>query len=386
MTEAFKAGFNAYMEKFSENVPIVKNPIDFGRPFTRNIQIDKRAPIKNVRPADVAISVRRKAPTVMEEPPVVRERKGRVAPVLAEDPNTEGRIMKTSALNYLIKLSAQVNYHAPEWDEFYRGPTNTYRKNPRGFDVPPGYVLIYNEDPNKSPYLMRADSEAAQKSMQGYKTGVTGQAAPAPATEPEQAAEAAPTKGNDPVVLDQAAGSAPVAAATTVPDAPAEDSEPTPAVPATAPAQAQASPAPSAPAAAPVKSTRVRYDEATGTYRWSDGRTDPFTDKERKIIEKIHARRGRTKPINWGDQPAPAASTAAAPAAPTGSPAPAATATTAVPAAAPAPAAAAPVAAAPVAKQKLGVIPGVTDKNTPNVAQPAEATPTVRPGNIAAIS
>lgn len=291
MTEAFRAGFNAYMEKFSEDVS-----------------------------------------------------KARVAPVLSEDQNNKGRIIKTSALNYLIKISAQVDYWAPEWDEFYKGPTNTYRKNPRGFDVPPGYVLIRNDDRYKSPYLMRADSEAAQKSMRAFNAGAAGQAAQAPAAEQGQPAEATPAEENAPAAAAPTAATAPSAA-------PA--------------AASPASPASPAPTATPGKSTRVRYDETTGRYSWSDGRQDPFTDAERRSIEKIHARRGRTKPINWGDQPAPAAAPAASPA-PAGEPAPAA--------------------AAPVENQRLGVIPGVTDKNTPNVGQPAKAAPTVRPGNIAAIS
>ena len=53
------------------------------------------------------------------------------------------------------------------------------------------------------------------------------------------------------------------------------------------------------PAAQPRK-FKVVYDKKTGTYRRADPNdTTPFTDSERRGIEKLHSERGRTTPISW---------------------------------------------------------------------------------------
>jgi len=108
MTEAFKAGFVAYMEKYGQAIqraaqpaaqpatPIVKRPIDFGKPFTRDIKPDPRISGRRTTSPDVTISIRRKPPAIMEEPPVVGEKIPRAMPVLAEDPLKRGTLLKRS--------------------------------------------------------------------------------------------------------------------------------------------------------------------------------------------------------------------------------------------------------------------------------------------------
>ena len=118
MTEAFKAGFIAYMEKYGQATqpatrpaaqpaaqpaaPIVKRPIYFGKPFTRDIKLDPRISGRRTASPDVTISVRRKPAAIMEEPPVVGEKIPRAKPVLAEDPLKGGTLLKRSSADRLL--------------------------------------------------------------------------------------------------------------------------------------------------------------------------------------------------------------------------------------------------------------------------------------------
>lgn len=122
MTEAFKAGFVAYMEKYGQAIqpaaqtaarpsaqpaaqpatPIAKRPIYFGKPFTRGIKLNPRMSGRRTISPDVTISVRRKPPAIMEEPPVVGEKIPRATPVLAEDPLKRGTLLKRSSAGKLL--------------------------------------------------------------------------------------------------------------------------------------------------------------------------------------------------------------------------------------------------------------------------------------------
>lgn len=60
----------------------------------------------------------------------------------------------------------------------------------------------------------------------------------------------------------------------------------------------------SQPPAAKRNSFKVRYNSETGQYTRADGSTAPFSAREREAIQKLHASRGRTGQIDWGDKPA----------------------------------------------------------------------------------